>query len=168
MVEKLKELGFSVLNEVKQESTPRVEVFIKGDCNDADYAESTDYYELSDPEQVQALKEAVEFLKKDDNYSMIMSPHFFWGSDEDTFNMTGEEHAELLDNLTSYFDIPGDSYGYCHTLYYLDFTYIDEKGTRYPLSLGLEDEEHHEVVEIIDSDYDEDCEDDGYTDEEAE
>lgn len=167
MIEKLKELGFTVLDACKTESKPRVELYIMGDCNDADYAETTTEFYLDNPGDVETLKEVIVFLKTDDNYNIIMTPHFFIDHYDlaDDFEMTEDEMEELYNTTLDTLDIPSDQCDICHTLYHLDFTYIDENGTRHPLSLGLEGEEHREVVEIIDRDYEKDCEDDGYADE---
>ena len=108
-----------------------------------------------------------EFIKEGKNYEAIMTRHFFTDYEEvgRKFGLDEDKACELYEKALEILDIPSDQCDICHTIYYLNFTYIDENGTRYPLSLGLNGEEHREVVEIIDRDYGEDCEDDGYEDE---
>lgn len=170
MLKKLEELGFTVLDTAKTESKPRVELYIMGDCNDADYEETTTEFELNDNDDLEYIKEIIEFIKEGKNYEAIMTKHFFTDYEEvgRKLGLDEDEAYELYEKALEILDIPSDQCDICHTIYYLNFTYIDENGTRYPLSLGLDGEEHREVVEIIDRDYEEDCENDAYADEDYE
>lgn len=169
MLKILEELGFKVLDIEKRESKPRVELYIKGDCNDADYEETVEEFSLDKSDDIDRLKEVIALLKTGNNYNIIMTPHFFMEHFDmaDDFGLTEDEMEELYETIIENLDIPSDQFNICHTIHNLDFTYIDEKGTRYPLSLGLDSEKHRGAVGILGRDYGKDCEDDGYADEDC-
>lgn len=107
---------------VKPEYNNEIEIFIEGDCNDADYANTTKIISMEEftPTYISMLGKLYEINPEDD-------------SDDDIKEILSNEEYKLFETLR----IPTDGNHSCHTIYTVTAHFLSkEDGIMYQINIG--------------------------------
>ena len=117
-----------------------VQVEIKGDYNDGDYATTTTKYDMAKPEDVTRLTSLLGILREQERGECLEdyldeTPDECYPTCEECpcFNKEYMSEEELVSEISTLVDLPRGPYGICHTLLWIALSCVDETGRKFKL-----------------------------------
>lgn len=121
-------------------TAPYIKVEIKGDYNDGDYITSTTKFDMSKPVEVTRITSLVNLLRMQSKGDCIADylddTEFECPSTCDEcphYNREYMSDEELVIQIQNLVDLPMGPYGICHTLLWINLSYVDEMGREFEL-----------------------------------